>query len=380
MMDSQRHVNQQMKNVLTSISKLFEIVESNDPEGTSVSTSVKSTQTDRPVKGDKTGKRSANESTPENRPQPKDKRIRVNSPRAQAEKIYRQTRSSDQPATADNAAQNPKGDNQSLCSNVTTANLNMEWTKVKPKRRPRKKPTRPDAIVVKSSGECSYADILKMVKSEESLKGLSETVRKIRKTASGDLLFQLNKSEDVNTAKLQEAVEGVLAGEAEVRTLTEMVHIEIHDIDEVTTSEKVCLALNGHGGSTKVLVSDIRSMRKAYGGTQTATLLLPESFANKLVGQGKIRIGWVICRIRHKIQPKRCYKCFEFGHISKGCRSSDDFGKSCFKCGQTGHTAKLCTNAPRCLLCVKRGSNPTSHQAGGNKCPVYQLALSKIKV
>ncbi|XP_017483304.1 PREDICTED: uncharacterized protein LOC108372165 [Rhagoletis zephyria] len=158
-----------------------------------------------------------------------------------------------------------------------------------------------------------------------------------------------------------------------------MVHIEIHDIDEVTTSEEVCLALNGQGGSTKGQVSDIRSMRKAYGGTQTATLLLSESAANKLVAQGKIRIGWVICRIRHKIQPKLCYKCFEFGHISKGCRISDDFGKSCFKCDQSGHTAKLCTNAPRCLLCVKRGSISTSHQAGGNKCPVYQQALSKIK-
>jgi len=48
---------------------------------------------------------------------------------------------------------------------------------------------------VKGVGECSYADILKVVKSDPSLKHLSKDVQGVRKTAKGDLLLRLTKSQ-----------------------------------------------------------------------------------------------------------------------------------------------------------------------------------------
>ncbi|GBP95660.1 hypothetical protein EVAR_67866_1 [Eumeta japonica] len=58
------------------------------------------------------------------------------------------------------------------------------------------------------------------------------------------------------------------------------------------------------------------SMKKiAARGTQTASVTLAAVTAQKVVGEyGKIRIGWVNCRIRTVLRPVRCYKCEHFGH------------------------------------------------------------------
>lgn len=271
------------------------------------------------------------------------------------------------------------GTGNAASETTKAAEEDRTWTTVTKPKRAKKKPARPDAIVVKSTGECTYADILKAVKSEEALKGMNTMVRKVRKTANGDLLFQLAKPSDANTAKLKAAVGQLLIGKAEVKSLTEESLVDIRDIDEVTTMEEVCLALNSQIPDIEINPSNIRSLRKAYGGTQTATISLPSVVAKKLIEVGKVRIGWVICRIRAKVQPRRCFKCLDFGHMSRNCASRNDYSSACFKCGEDGHTAKSCTNAPKCILCVKRGNDHTDHYTGGPKCTVYQAALEKLK-
>lgn len=281
---------------------------------------------------------------------------------------------------ADKASQKqvPTTTEKSATPHVHTVQ-NNKWTKVRKKRKKAKRPPRKDAIVIKTTGAASYADILRQVKAEPQLKELSQNVRGVRKTAKGELLILLEKTSDPASGKFQNAVQTVLGTNAEVKILTEVVQIEIRDIDEVTSKEEVLEALKNNFAELKLSPSNILSLRRAYGGTQTATIsLVPES-ASKLIKAAKVRIGWVVCRIRPKISPMRCFKCMDFGHAASKCKSEEDCSKTCFRCGSLNHRAKACKNVAICMICVRHKKSATKHATTSTKCPFYQKALRETK-
>ncbi|KAH8397739.1 hypothetical protein KR215_000933, partial [Drosophila sulfurigaster] len=147
---------------------------------------------------------------------------------------------------------------------------------------------------------------MRSVKTEPRLKDLAQLVKGIRKTAKGELLFELVRASDPNTKVLQEAVSTLLGDKAEVRMLSETVSLEVKDIDELTTEAEILEALVTQFGGTDISRSSLQSLRPAYGGTQTATLRVSGGLAGKLLSAGKIRIGWVICRIRQKAAVWSC--------------------------------------------------------------------------
>lgn len=255
-----------------------------------------------------------------------------------------------------------------------------EWQKVRSKTERRTRMVRPDALVIKVNGNLSYADILKQVKNDPKLKHLGENVRSIRKTGRGELLLQLNKSAHENVNIFKHSVENTLGSSAEVRALTHEIFVEIKDIDEITTGEDVLEALRNVSDNFESLtLSCIKSIRKAYGGTQTATIALSAGLANHLIKTSKIRIGWVVCRIREKIRPIRCYKCFDFGHTTHKCKSQLDYSDKCLQCGGIGHKIGMCPNKPSCLLCKKENENG-DHVAGCMACPYYKKAVQLLRL
>jgi hypothetical protein len=254
------------------------------------------------------------------------------------------------------------------------------WTLVKRRiRRRRERPPRPDALEITTSGNLTYAEILKNMKSNPELKELGENVTRIRKTDKGSLLLQLGKTAGGNTPALQASLAGILGNDVGVKILkeTDEVLMEIKDIDEITTKEEVFQSVVAKFDDEKVLsMSIIKSLRKAYGETQIAVVGLPKVVARRMAEAGKIRIGWVICRIREKTTPLRCYKCLDFGHRSRVCRSLVDRSKCCYKCGGEGHISRNCTNNANCMLCLERGINTDrNHSAGSSNCPAYRRAL-----
>ncbi|EDW35118.1 GL15643 [Drosophila persimilis] len=139
--------------------------------------------------------------------------------------------------------------------------------------------TRPDAIVITTKGEKTYAEILRMVRTDETLRGLGDAVVRIRRTQKGELLLQLNMSGE-ETETFKSLVANTLKEHAEVRSLSHRVTVECKDLDEIPTTEDICEALRSQVELAELSADDIQ-LRKAYGGTQTATIRLPAESAQK---------------------------------------------------------------------------------------------------
>jgi len=256
-----------------------------------------------------------------------------------------------------------------------------DWQLVRSKTRKKRERIprpRPDAIKITKTGTMSYAEILKKMKGDSNLNDLSGKVTRIRRTEKGDLLLELG--EDVHPKELgfQTALENSLGTEAKIQTLTQIdeVMVEIKDIDEATTKIDVHEAIAAKFMDAKDLpIECIKSLRAAYRGTQTAVVAVPSSIAKVMKTEGKVRIGWVICRIREKKLPLRCFKCWQYGHIAKSCRCDVDRSGLCYKCGGNGHRVKECNEEANCMLCQERANH--NHIAGSARCPAYMEALKK---
>lgn len=252
-----------------------------------------------------------------------------------------------------------------------------DWTKVTRKRstkaipsaEPRYAPrSRPDAIMVESVGSTSYADILRKVKSDPKLAGMGDQVARIRRTQNGHMLFELKRNIDVDTDTYQGLVESSLGGLAKVKIMSQEIYVVCKDMDEITTKEDLLKALKDTFDMSFLQESAVKSLRAAYGGTQTAIIALPLDAAKRVLLAGKLKVGWTVCRIREYKRTTSCFRCLESGHIAKACKGIDR-SKMCRKCGEEGHIARNCSNTPSCMLCVETPDQPSNHIMGSSGCP-----------
>lgn len=239
-------------------------------------------------------------------------------------------------------------------------------------RTSKKMATRPraDAIVVEMTGVSTYADILRKVKRDPTLKELEDKVVRVKKNQKGQMMFELAKEEGAKRDALKAAVAQALEGAATVTMRTHEINVVCKDMDEVTTKQEVLEALKKQLEITSLQESAIRSMREAYGGTQTAVISLPFEHAKKILRAGKVKIGWTICRVREATKPQSCFRCFDYGHLAKDCKG-EDRSKLCRKCGKEGHIAKNCDKEPSCMICSTKDKR-APHITGSSRCPKFR--------
>ncbi|XP_015117891.1 uncharacterized protein LOC107041717 [Diachasma alloeum] len=226
-----------------------------------------------------------------------------------------------------------------------------------------------------------YSEVLKRVKQQIPSEQARDCVDKIRRTTTEDMLIILSKDKENESDSLHKAIAELLGDEADVLSKGPQEELEIKDLDELTTKEEVLEALRLTAGVDCQISPDaIRSLRKAYGGTQTASVTLAAAVVKKVLGdRGKIRIGWVNCRIRRVERVIKCFKCWHYGHLAIKCRSQVDRAKLCTKCGEDGHKAAGCEKAALCALCTERDpSKDCAHIAGSSRCPVFREAHQKV--
>ncbi|CAB0034470.1 unnamed protein product [Trichogramma brassicae] len=110
-------------------------------------------------------------------------------------------------------------------------------------------------------------------------------------------MLQLKKGVE-NASDLGEELGKVLGTAATASALLHTSTIEIKDLDECATKEEVTAALDALLGVPVSKRDPVKSLRKAYAGTQVAVVALPDDLAATALKLGHVRIGWVNCRIR----------------------------------------------------------------------------------
>ena len=104
--------------------------------------------------------------------------------------------------------------------------------------------------------------------------GLAVSV--VRKTLSGDVLLILNKDNQDKATEICEKISTVLGEDTTINTRMQEITLEVTRLDGTTTKEEVYEAVmrelgNGHSIASEAVIS----VRKTYGGMQTALLKLP---------------------------------------------------------------------------------------------------------
>ena len=139
-----------------------------------------------------------------------------------------------------------------------------------------------------------------------------------------------------------------------------------------TTEGEVQAALDETAG-VPVEALKVKAMRM-YGGMQMAIVTMPRMNALHIIKSGKMRIGWVIARVREKISVPTCFRCSAFGHLSHNCDQGNSKTKPCFLYGATDHLAAICSSTPVCTQCEAMDIDHR-HRSGSAKC----TALAKAK-
>ncbi|CAH1107107.1 unnamed protein product [Psylliodes chrysocephalus] len=200
-----------------------------------------------------------------------------------------------------------------------------------------------EKIHVKSEGK-TYAELLKDIKEKVNVKQKGVEVASIRKTAKGDIIFEVSKG---NAKWLQEEIQNKVSG-TEARTLQEEKIVHISDIDGATTDEDLIEAIMTVTGTNDREVVKIRSMRTNRNGGQAAIVAARKDIAEKLLRAGRIRVGLINCRTREWVHLVRCFRCLQYGHQQSECKEEDN-ADACRKCGEKGHKEKGCEKESYCF-------------------------------
>ncbi|KAK9674841.1 hypothetical protein QE152_g40816, partial [Popillia japonica] len=192
--------------------------------------------------------------------------------------------------------------------------------------------------LVVRSGTTKYADLLKTVKDKVDLDRVGVHVKTIRKTRHGDLMLEVSGDREKSGA-----LKAIISKKVENKISLINNEITIHVLD-----------ING-------VYTKVKSIRPTRGGDQIATVQASRVAGHALLNAGRIKIGWVGCRVRERVEVTRCYRCLEFGHLKKECKGQHR-SNHCLSCNQLGHQPKHCVGAQFCPTCQSEGHRADSTQ------------------
>lgn len=200
-------------------------------------------------------------------------------------------------------------------------------------------------------------------------------IRSIRKTRAGGVLLELGAATK-NKEAFREQVKEVLGEQATVSCLEPKTSIEIRDLDGAADTTEVEEALRKtipNLGEVRIGVT-----RPNTRGEKAAIVDMAEKHARQLLQIGKIKVGWMFCRVRRRVKMVRCFRCLGYGHIAGSCKGPDR-RDHCYKCGVAGHKARDCGSATKCVLCAERGMDrkELDHIPGSGRCRVFRECLEK---
>ncbi|KAE9528678.1 hypothetical protein AGLY_012253 [Aphis glycines] len=226
--------------------------------------------------------------------------------------------------------------------------------------------SRPPAILGRVK-DGSYSEALKTIKGSGDVQAVSDYIVGLSKTRDGDLLVRL-KAKNQTSGKIVEAIGKAMGDKAAARELAHLQKVVVQDLDEQAEPseivEAICGATNAKSEEVRVI-----STRDLSRGQKWVIISLPAHIASKALAAGRLRVGYVNCRIRYWEDRGRgrCPKCLEFGHSREHC-SGPDRRDCCRECGLTGHQAASCSSSEDIRAVFKALlSGKTVGTTGGNR-------------
>lgn len=203
----------------------------------------------------------------------------------------------------------------------------------------------------------------------------------VRRLQSGDLEFQMTSIADRKKMETEAGWTKVIAGSAQVRRRTYAVMAHGVRMENINMNDQGA-AISGLIAQNRSLHKDIRItkvswLKSAIEAKKNFSSLIVEttspSHANAMIKHGLVEDHEVkICTAFHKnIQLGQCFKCYEYGHFARNCKS----GTKCGKCAK-GHETENCTETSRCCAACKT----PGHEAWSKLCPVRREHMVRLDV
>lgn len=227
-----------------------------------------------------------------------------------------------------------------------------------------------EAIVIKTGGR-TYAELLREVK--EGMKDKPPLdLEAVKKTKAGDILM-ITRGGKEEAKRIKAMVNQVTNAVTVLKEEEDTMLIHIYDLDGAVVKEELEAAVGREEQSLGNGAVRIMSMRPTASGNQNATIALPRDAAVRILKKGRVKVGWTMCKVRERVDIKKCYNCQGMGHMARECKGPNR-RDTCFRCGEKDHKAKECNREEFCAVC-----EVTGHRVGTGRCPEFRKALKRAK-
>jgi hypothetical protein len=185
-------------------------------------------------------------------------------------------------------------------------------------------------VNVKAEGR-SYADLLKRIKKKVDISSIGVSIKDIRKTRNNEILLVI-KGDAKKAGSLREEIKAKVS-EADVLVKSRLVEFFLTGMNEATTEADLGTTLQAEAGENVHI--EVKAMWPGRQGRQTARVEMQKEAAWEILGRGRVKVGWLMCKVWKRTEVPLCCRCLEHGHIARDCKGEDRSG-ACLNCGKEG--------------------------------------------
>ncbi|KAF6197390.1 hypothetical protein GE061_020253 [Apolygus lucorum] len=220
-------------------------------------------------------------------------------------------------------------------------------------------------------------DVMKKLSSSVDPKGLGLEIRTTRSIRGGGVILEIEGQVDVDALQKNPAITSL--GLAIKEAPSKCPRVLIHGVPSSLTPEELqdeFWKSNCVGTDEDLKAGAFVPIHRAGPKNLPETkwvVQVSQAVRSTIIQDGRVRLGWLVCRVVDHISVSRCYRCQKFGHVAKSCGS----GEVCGWCTERGHSFRACTRKQqpaRCVNCMEAG-RVDHHDAGSLECPSYRIAM-----
>lgn len=217
-----------------------------------------------------------------------------------------------------------------------------------------------EAIIIikpqEKSGANSSEKTKKDIKKTIDVSKLRVGITKMKKASGGAIVVGCEYKEQAEI--LKEKVTNELGKKYVIQDpKKKKLKIKIYDIEkeDCEKEQEFWEKIEEQNGLMKNSIQGKIVHKSLYGKDQRSTIIAEMDIKTheRMQEEGKVKIGWNICKVQDYIGILRCYKCSGYYHFAKECKNNISCGNCAGK-----HVTKGCKNeTKKCVNCEEKIKN-----------------------